>query len=152
MKSMNDNDQPARLNTEERGQSLVEFAFSMTFLLILLVGIVDLGRAFFTYMALRDAAQEGALYGSTTPTSTSDIEARVWNSSSLLQTLADDDSANTNVAVTIIGSACTGNGIQVTVSYDNFPITMPFVGTIIGRQIVPISASITDTILSPACP
>jgi Flp pilus assembly protein TadG len=47
----------------ENGQSMVEFAFGMVILMIILVGIVDLGRAFFTFMALRDAAQEGAVYG-----------------------------------------------------------------------------------------
>ena len=47
---------------KESGQSLVELALSMTLLLILLAGVVDLGRAFFTYIALRDAAQEGASY------------------------------------------------------------------------------------------
>jgi Flp pilus assembly protein TadG len=136
----------------ERGQSLTEMAVTMSLLLILLVGIVDIGRAFFTYLALRDAAQEGALYGSTTPTSTSDIETRVWNSSTLLQNLADDPNADTNIAVTVVGSPCTGNGIQVRVSYENFPITMPFLGSLIGRQTVPISSTIVDTILSPACP
>jgi Flp pilus assembly protein TadG len=149
---MNNTDRKGPFTKSEQGQSLMEMALTMSLLLILLVGIVDIGRAFFTYMALRDAAQEGALYGSTTPTSTSDIETRVWNSSTLLQNLADDPNADTNVAVTLIGSACTGNGIQVRVSYENFPITMPLLGTLIGRQTVPISSTIVDTILSPACP
>jgi Flp pilus assembly protein TadG len=141
-----------QLKKLENGQSLMEMALTMSILLILLVGIVDIGRALFTYLALRDAAQEGALYGSTSPTSTSDIETRVWNSSTLLQNLADDPNADTNIAVTLIGSPCTGNGIQVRVSYENFPITMPFLGTLIGRQTVPISSTIVDTILAPACP
>jgi Flp pilus assembly protein TadG len=141
-----------RNKNSEQGQSLTELALTMSFLLILLVGIVDIGRGFFTYMALRDAAQEGALYGSTSPTSTSDIETRVWNNSTLLQNLADDPNADTNVAITVVGAPCTGNGIQVRVSYENFPITMPFLGTLIGRQTVPISSTIVDTILSPACP
>ena len=138
--------------TNERGQSLAEMALMMSFLLILLVGIVDLGRGFFVYLALRDAAQEGALFGSTDPTNNTDIEARVRNSSSLLENLSEDLNANTNVVITIVGSACTGGGITVRVSYDNFPITMPFLGSIIGRQTVPISTAITDTILNPACP
>jgi Flp pilus assembly protein TadG len=149
---MNNKMRHEQLDNKEGGQSLTELAITMSLLLILLVGIVDLGRAFFTYMSLRDAAQEGALYGSTTPTSTSDIEARVWNSSTLLQNLADDSNADTNVVITVIGSPCTGNGIQVRVSYENFPITMPLLGALIGRQTVPISSTIVDTILSPACP
>ena len=81
---MNDIKDPQHAITNERGQSLAEMALMMSFLLILLVGVVDLGRGFFVYLALRDAAQEGALYGSTDPTNNADIEARVSNSSSLL--------------------------------------------------------------------
>ncbi len=149
---MNDIKDPQHAITNERGQSLAEMALMMSFLLILLVGVVDLGRGFFVYLALRDAAQEGALYGSTDPTNNADIEARVRNSSSLLENLSADLNANTTVVITIVGSACTGGGITVRVSYDNFPITMPFLGSIIGRQTVPISTAITDTILNPACP
>ena len=52
---------------KEQGQSLVELALSLTLLLLLLGGAIDLGRMFFTYIALRDAAQEGAIYGSYCP-------------------------------------------------------------------------------------
>ena len=51
----------------ENGQSLTEFAVSITFIILILSGIVDLGRAYFTYISLRDAAQEGAIYGSINP-------------------------------------------------------------------------------------
>lgn len=51
-------------NPKEQGQSLVELALSLVLLLTLLAGLVDFGRAFFTYVALRDAAQEGAAYAS----------------------------------------------------------------------------------------
>ena len=143
---------PQQRGSNERGQSLAEMAMMMSFLLILLVGIVDLGRGFFVYLALRDAAQEGALFGSTDPTNVTDIETRVRNSSSLLENISVDPHANTTVVVTIDGSACTGGGITVRVTYENFPITMPFLGSIIGSQTVPISTAITDTILNPACP
>lgn len=49
------------------GQSLVELAISLTLLILLLSGAVTFGMAFFSYVALRDAAQEGALYGSFNP-------------------------------------------------------------------------------------
>jgi Flp pilus assembly protein TadG len=145
---MSNHQNPAR---NEKGQSLVEFAFSLVVLLLLVAGVVDLGRALYTYMGLRDAAQEGALYGSTNPTLNSEIESRVRNSSNLLQDISADANANTSVQVTVLGSACTNNAINVRVSYTNFPITMPFLGTIIGSQTVGISADVTDTILSPSC-
>ena len=50
-----------------RGQSLVELAISLVVLLMLLSGAVEFGIIFFQFVQLRDAAQEGALYGSTHP-------------------------------------------------------------------------------------
>lgn len=46
----------------ERGQSLVEFALSLPVLLLLLTGLLDLGRAYYTYIALEEAAAEAALF------------------------------------------------------------------------------------------
>jgi Flp pilus assembly protein TadG len=135
----------------EKGQSLTEFGLGMIILLILLAGIVDAGRALFTYMALREAAQEGALYGSTDPTNSAEIVARVENASDTLENLSNDAGASMSTQVTILGSPCSGHGIRVRVSYANFPIAMPFLGAVIGSQTVPLSASATDTILTPSC-
>ena len=134
--------------TSERGQSLAELALTLSFVLILLSGVVDLGRAFFTYMALRDAAQEGALYGSVNPTATAAIKSRVLNTSELVSGIVSD----ADITINITGQACTGSEITVRVSYDDFPLTMPFLGSFLGRQNIPISAAINDTILTPACP
>ncbi|MFU8772786.1 MAG: TadE/TadG family type IV pilus assembly protein [Anaerolineales bacterium] len=141
----------SKKNGSERGQSLVELAVSLTFILLLLSGVVDLGRAFFTYMALRDAAQEGALYGSIDPGDTYGIETRIYNSSNMLSNLKNDPGATTTVQVKPLGSSCAGNGIEVHVAYNNFPLTMPFMGTIAGHQTIRINATVTDTILSPIC-
>lgn len=51
----------------ERGQALAETALVMVILVLLLSGIIDLGRAFFTYLALHNAAGEGAYYGAAFP-------------------------------------------------------------------------------------
>ena len=130
----------------EKGQSLVEMAMSLVILMLLVGGVVDMGRAFFTFMALRDSVQEGALYGSINPTLTQEIKNHVLNSSNMVpDMIASDD-----ITVTVVGTACTGNGIRVTAIYPDFPITMPFMGAILG-QTIPISATVVDTILSPAC-
>ena len=42
-----------------RGQSLVEFALVLPLFVLLLVGVFDLGRAFFAYIAISNAAREG---------------------------------------------------------------------------------------------
>jgi Flp pilus assembly protein TadG len=51
----------------ERGQSLVETAVVLPILLLLVVAIVDFGRAFDAYIILTNAAREGARFGSTNP-------------------------------------------------------------------------------------
>src|SRR5574338_1021868 len=48
----------------EKGQSFVELAMTLVFLLVLLSATVDLGWAFYTMITLRDAVQEAAAYGS----------------------------------------------------------------------------------------
>lgn len=131
----------------ERGQSFVELAIYLVILLLLVGGVVDLGRGFFSFMALRDSVQEGALYGSINPTLTQEIKNHVLDSSNMIPDMIGSD----DITVTVIGTACTGNGIQVTATYSDFPITMPFMGAVLGSQTIPISATVTDTILSPAC-
>ena len=148
----------------ERGQSLVELGVSLLILLYLLSGAAEFGVLFFQYVQLRDAAQEGALYGSMNPyiESTSDtkfevgeainqagIEARVRAASSSPIDLSD----TTKVTVTIVGTdamLCEGHAVQVTVSYIHH-IFMPFIPALIGRSDIPLSATVTDTILTPLC-
>lgn len=46
--------------TRERGQSLVEFALVLPVLLLILMGVFDLGRAIYAFNAVSNAAREGA--------------------------------------------------------------------------------------------
>jgi Flp pilus assembly protein TadG len=138
------------LRHSSRGQSFVEVGVFLVVLMILLAGVLDLGRAFFTFIALRDAAQEGALYGSTNPGTLSSIIDRVRNTSNTPVDLTN--TSDVQVTVTFTGPPCLGNAIRVDVEYVNFPLAMPFLGTILGSQTIPIHATVTDTILRPACP
>ncbi|MEO8744027.1 MAG: TadE/TadG family type IV pilus assembly protein [Candidatus Dormiibacterota bacterium] len=47
----------------QRGQSMVEFALSSVVLLLLVGGVVDIGRAMYITEALSNAAREGARHG-----------------------------------------------------------------------------------------
>jgi Flp pilus assembly protein TadG len=140
----------------ERGQSLVEFAFGAVVLLILLSVIVDGARALFTYLSMRDAAQEGALYASYMPTDSAGIINRVRSTSDLMNGMGA--AITITITPTVSGKFCMGttssnpHGITVQIDYPAFPLAMPFVGTFIGAQSVPISALVTDTILTPKCP
>lgn len=66
-----------RLHHGERGQSLVEMAMVMPLLLLLALGTADLGLAFRTYIALTNAAREGARWISTHPENPSAAMARI---------------------------------------------------------------------------
>jgi Flp pilus assembly protein TadG len=48
---------------DQRGQSLVEFAVSSVVLLLLIGGLVDIGRSIYVSEALSNAAREGARHG-----------------------------------------------------------------------------------------
>jgi hypothetical protein len=133
----------------EKGQSLVEFAFSLVILLILISGIVDLGRAFFTYMALHDAAQEGAIYGSLNPEDTGGIIHRVRQTSQHPVNLMD--ASIIDVLPVTQDGVCEGKVIEVTVIYRDFPLTMPFMSTLIGKQSFDMSATVKDMIVRSSC-
>ena len=53
---------------EDRGVSVVEFALIAPVLLLILVGILDLGRAINAYVTVSNAAREGTHYLSVHPT------------------------------------------------------------------------------------
>ncbi len=159
----------------ERGQSLVELGISLLILMYLLSGAAEFGVLFFQFVQLRDAAQEGALYGSMNPyidsvvadgkftvgepVNQAGIESRVRAASSSPIDLSNNDPL-TGVSVTATSTDptpppmyCEGHGIQVTVSYRH-KIFMPFMAQLLGRTADPyidLSATVTDTILTPLC-
>ena len=52
---------------QERGQSIVELALVMPMLMLIVLGVLDVGRIFVTYDAVQNAAREGAFYGTFNP-------------------------------------------------------------------------------------
>ncbi len=150
------------LPTSASGQSLVELAISLVVLLYLLSGAVEFGIVFFQFVQLRDAAQEGALYGSTKPDDVTGILARIEGSSNkpidLPAKITDGTvtvqiSINTHVSgnSAYTDRACEGNGLKVEVSYTH-QVFMPFMCPTFGICSIPLKASVTDTILSPYKP
>jgi Flp pilus assembly protein TadG len=135
----------------EKGQSLTELAISFVALILILAVAIDAGRMFLSYLAVREAAEEGAFYGSINPTDDSGIINRVRTSSNAPVNLSD--TTNVTVVPAVIGDAC-GNGtnqLEVTVTY-TFELTMPFVSAVIGTNQFPISLSASSNILLPDCP
>ena len=139
------------LHPQEHGQSMVELAITLTVMLMLLAGAVEFGIALFQFVQLRDAAQEGALYGSIHPGDDTNITARVRSASLTPIDLQNDPGVNIVINYPDGSPNCEGKGIQVDVSYPH-QISMPFIGPIIGSTTIPLTASVTDTILTPVCP
>ena len=147
----------------KRGQSLVEVAIALPVLVLLLLGTLEFGMALFSYSMLRDAAQEGAFYGSFNPENVEEIENRARN----ISVRTDDgavfsspvdlrDKDKVKVIVQALGNSCQGakngvaNSIQVTVTY-RYPILMPFIGKVFGMKTIPLSGTATNVILQPNC-
>ncbi|MBK8784046.1 MAG: pilus assembly protein [Anaerolineales bacterium] len=147
----------------EQAQSLVELAISLPVFILLLLGTVDFGMAIFSYAIIRDAAQEGALYGSFNPDNKAEIENRARYISPQGEDLIFSSPVDlTNrelvqVEVKAIGDSCQGttggkaNSLRVRVRF-YYPILMPFIGTIIGSDTIALTGSATNVIIQPPCP
>jgi len=48
---------------QERGTGILEFAFLLPFMTLMLLGVIDLGRAYYLSIEVKNAAYSGALYG-----------------------------------------------------------------------------------------
>src|ERR1035437_943843 len=59
--------------TAESGQTLLEFAFMLPFMMLLLLGIAEIGRAAFITITINNAATAGAEYGSQNDKTASDF-------------------------------------------------------------------------------
>lgn len=151
------------MKKQEKGQSLVELAISLPVILLILLGTIDVGMALFSYAILRDAAQEGALYGSFNPSNVEEIENRARNilprsDEAVFSSPVDlRDTSAISVEINLIGNDCQGvtngvaNSIQVNVVYQ-YPILMPFAGNITGSNTISLIGSATNIILQPPCP
>jgi hypothetical protein len=144
-----------KLQNAQSGQSLVEFAISLTVILYLLVGAIEFGIALFQYVQLRDAAQEGALYGALHPTDDPGISAHVQAASSSPIDLQNDPDVNITITIHddngVPNEPCEGDGIEVAITYPH-RVFLPFVSSFIGSNTIPINVSVTDTVLLPICP
>lgn len=122
--------------SRSRGQTLAEFALVIPILIVMLMGIFDLGRAVFAYNAITNAAREGARLGivnqfadkikeravSMAPTADQDPNA-VTVSISKPDSAPDDDDCAGSVAV----------GCVVYVRYESeFTAITPIIGSLLG--------------------
>ncbi len=136
----------------EKGQSLLEMAFAMIVLLVLIAGIVDLGRILFTYLALRDAAETGAVFASFCPPTGEEgyqkVNAHIRASS---QFPVDLTSPDIEISATF-AAGTTGTIIRVTVTQKRFRFIMPLIGAILGTNEIEFQGEAQTYSLQDECP
>ena len=103
---------PRRWYKSERGQGLIELAIALPALLLLLMGMLDVGRVYWTLVSLKDAVAEGALYAASYPTQTTQIKERAAESSNMLVALSPD-----LFSVEYVAPPTAGQTVTVTVAY-----------------------------------
>ncbi len=107
----------------QAGQSLVEFALIVPILLMIFLGVLDLGRSFYTYISLTNAAREAARFAAVNNVSAS--------SAQVTQELGAF-SGCVNNSLTFAGAGGgRGNPYTVTVTCQ-FQLVTPFMGNIVG--------------------
>lgn len=116
----------------EKGQELVEYALILPILLLILMSILDLGRAVYYYSAIHNSAREGARYGIVFPNDLTGIEDVVRQKSVGL------DPAGLTVTLSLPDE----DTIQVVVTFRFIAIT-PIVGALLGSNEVMLGSQAT---------
>src|SRR6056297_820462 len=105
----------------KKGQAMVETIFVLPLLFLLIFGIIEFGRIYFTYMTLSNAAREGARYSAVGMSST-DVESHINNVTSTVGTVdidVDDETSDGNIIVSVS---------------HNLELIMPIVGPMIDKS------------------
>lgn len=66
-----------RIRRGERGTSTIEFAMTAPLLLLLLLGILDFGRALNAYVTVSNASREGLRFAARNPAASADVAGAV---------------------------------------------------------------------------
>jgi len=105
-------------------------ALVLPVLILLLLGTVEFGRFFGTYLSLQHAAREGArLY--LTGSSESDVEARIRSSAYLVP---QDERSRISITLSRNSDPVVGSVVGVSLSYP-FAFVFPFLGAIFGNPV-----------------
>ncbi len=144
-------DASASARHRSRGQSMVEFALVLPLMLVLMAVAVDFGRLFYAYVAVQNAAKEGALYGSRQPLCVDDsnvgcpdpinVKWHVQNEASNLKS-GGTSLLNTDIACRSplgvlrqpINDCVNGDTYIVSVSYD-FGLITPILSNVHGERV-----------------
>jgi Flp pilus assembly protein TadG len=140
--------------TSQSGQALAEATIVLILVLLLLGGLVEFGWAYFRYLAMQDAAGEGAAYGIVYSTwqrpedspDPNNIVYRVQNEST--SPILDWSSTTVDIDAPF---TTPGNLITVTVSFEHQLIT-PLLSQFVSDGTITLRATAVQTILAPPPP
>lgn len=137
-----------KLAKAEQGQSLVEFALSMVIIIIILSGLLDLGRVYYIYVALEDSAGEAALFLSLNPDCETATDCADPNNAAYRAEYATSGVLDWTKANAIItGPNFDGVGATVRVQIDyTYELFTPFIRQFGGS--IPLSVNASQTVLS----
>ena len=117
----------------ERGVSALEVALLLPFLLLITMGIVDLGRIMFFQLGVQEAVQEGIVYASIEPDDPAGIVART------MEAMSVPELQSGSVVVTCPSSTT----IEVTVTHQIDLIT-PVISQMVGGTFTATSEATTQ--------
>jgi len=98
-----------RNSRKPRGQSLIEMALLLPFLLVLVICAIEFGRLFYTKIVITNAAREGAYYLATHPTDYDQITGTAPNTVTSAEQ-ESDNSGISNVTVSFSPQNCCALG------------------------------------------
>lgn len=144
-----------RIQHLQKGQSLVEVAISLVFILMVLMGLFDIARLYYIYLALEDSAGEAALFLSINPycrystdvpptgscADPNNAESRAKNSVG-----GDLNWDNVIVTIPIPGAYAVGERVEVTMTYE-YEMFSPFIPSIAGVNPFPLSSRASQIII-----
>ncbi len=126
----------------QKGQSLVEFALLLPLLILILSGLLDLGRVYYVLVTLEDMAAEGAAYAAIHPYDAGGIWSRASQASGGMITVSPDDVDVDYPPVMYVGAP-----ITVTVRY-SFRCITPFVSDLFPGGVILLRGTATQAIIS----
>ncbi len=134
---------------KEKGQSLVEFVLILPVLLIILAGVLDLGRLYFAYVAVTDAAAEGAAYAAIHPEYAAIPPEDEGNE--IVNRAQAASGGLVEIDRSLVGIEClvtaSGDPITVTVNY-TFTLATPFISAMVPDGVLMLRAVATEAILA----
>jgi Flp pilus assembly protein TadG len=129
-----------RASKGERGQSMIELALLLPMMLLILLGVIEFGRAAYFYLEVADAAKAGAQFGSQSMANAVNgdaiLQAAQNNAVDLPTSLGASGAFNTQITCTCPGTGtaspcggalgCAYPTVYLTVEVVNYPLQTLF--------------------------